>query len=394
MWREKLQQPEKRLVLGNERLLDTAFPLIAGKRLGLITNPSGVDSCLRATADQLHQVQGVELVVLFGPEHGIRGDAADGTPVDATRDQQTGVLAHSLYGERRQPNEAMLRNLDALIFDIQDVGVRFYTYLYTMSLSMVACAHRGLPFIVLDRPNPIGGSAVEGNVLDPAFASFVGLYPIPIRYGMSVGELARLFNEEFSLGADLHVVEMHGWQRSSYWETTGLPWLPPSPNMPTVDTAVVYPGMCYFEGTNISEGRGTTKPFEQVGAPFIEAARLADQLNTLELPGTLFRPVYFQPSAGKYAGDTCQGIQVHVLDRRIFQPVRTGLEALAAIKRLWPQEFAWHIPQSGIHNFDRLAGTNQMRLELDAGTPVSELLASWEPELQKFDKLRKNYLLY
>ena len=394
MWKEKLQQPENRLVLGNERLLDTAFPLIAGKRLGLITNPSGVDSCLRTTADRLHQIQGVELVRLFGPEHGIRGDAADGVPVDAVRDRQTGVLAHSLYGGQRQPDAAMLQNLDALIFDIQDVGVRFYTYLYTMSLSMAACARCDLPFIVLDRPNPIGGSAVEGNVLDPAFASFVGLYPIPIRYGMSVGELARLFNEEFSLGAELHVVPMQSWSRSSYWEKTGLSWLPPSPNMPTVDTAVVYPGMCYFEGTNISEGRGTTKPFEQVGAPFIEAARLADQLNTLELPGVLFRPVYFQPSAGKYAGATCQGFQVHVIDRQVFQPVRTGLEALAAIKRLWPQEFSWHIPPGGIHNFDRLAGTDQMRLALDAGTPVGELMASWEPELQKFANLRKNYLLY
>jgi uncharacterized protein YbbC (DUF1343 family) len=394
VWKEKLQNPEQRVTLGNERLLGETFSLIAGKRLGLITNPSGVDAWLRPTADQLHQAQNVELVALFGPEHGIRGYAADGATVDAVRDQRTGVLAHSLYGARRQPDEAMLRSLDALVFDIQDVGVRFYTYLYTMSLSMAACAHYGLQFIVLDRPNPIGGIAVEGNVLDPAFASFVGLYPIPIRYGMSLGELARLFNEVFSIGVELHVVEMRGWRRLTYWEETGLPWLPPSPNMPTVDTAVVYPGMCYFEGTNISEGRGTTKPFEQVGAPFIEAERLADRLNALELPGALFRPVYFQPSASKYAGHTCQGVQVHVLNRQILQPVRTGLETLATIKKLWPGEFAWHIPQGGIHNFDRLAGTDQLRLALDAGTPVDEILAGWEEDLQQFKNLRENYLLY
>ncbi len=389
-----MQQGKPRLTLGCERLLEDDFHLIAGKRLGLITNPSGVDAALRSTPDRLHQTQGAELVALFGPEHGIRGNAADGIAVDTARDQRTGVPAYSLYGERRRPDEAMLEEVEILVFDIQDVGVRFYTYLYTMSLSMAACAHRGLPFVVLDRPNPIGGTRVEGNLLDVQFASFVGLYPIPIRYGMSLGELARLFNEAFALGVELHVVEMQGWERSAYWEETGLPWLPPSPNMPTVDTAVVYAGMCFFEGTNISEGRGTTKPFEQVGAPFIQAERLTDRLNALELPGVRFRPVYFQPTAGKYVGYICQGIQVHVLDRRLLQPVRTGLETLAAIKALWPREFEWHLPHNGIHNFDRLAGTDKIRLALDAGTPVAEILAGWQEDLQGFRALRKNYLLY
>ena len=260
---------EPRVVLGTERLLEDCFHLIAGQRLGLITNPSGVNAALQATADRLHQAAGTELVALFGPEHGIRGDADDGTAVSTSRDPRIGVPAHSLYGTARQPDKTMLQDVDVLLFDIQDVGVRFYTYLYTMSLSMAASAALDRPFIVLDRPNPIGGQDVEGNLLDPAFASFVGLYPIPIRYGMSIGELAGLFNQAFEIHVELHVVEMQGWQRSSYWEDTGLSWIPPSPNMPTVDTAVVYPGMCFFEGTNISEGRGTSKPFEQVGAPFI-----------------------------------------------------------------------------------------------------------------------------
>ncbi len=384
----------RRVILGSERLFEEDFDLVAGKRVGLITNHSGVDGSLRSTADRLHRKAGTELVALFGPEHGIRGCAADGASVPTTIDPQTGVPAYSLYGARRQPDQAMLDGVEVMLFDIQDVGARFYTYLYTMSLSMQACAARGLTFVVLDRPNPIGGEAVEGNLLDLEFASFVGLYPIPIRYGLTIGELALLFNRVFDLGADLRVVEMRGWRRSFYWEDTGLPWVPPSPNMPGVDTAVVYPGMCFFEGTNISEGRGTTRPFEQAGAPFIDGALLAEGLNTLDLPGVRFRPLYFLPAAGKYAGQTCQGIQVHVLERRSFEPVRTGLEALAMVRKLWPREFVWNLPPGGIYNFDRLAGTDRTRLALDGGTPAGKLLASWESDLQAFDLLRRNVLLY
>ena len=382
------------MLLGNECLFDAEFHLIAGKRVGLITNHSGVDAGLRATADRLHDGADVELVALFGPEHGIRGDAADGAVVDGARDGRTGAPVHSLYGERRQPDADLLAAIDVLLFDIQDVGARFYTYLYTMSLSMEACAAHSVPFVVLDRPNPIGGEHIAGNILDPEFASFVGRYAIPIRYGMTVGELALLFNAEFSIGAELHVVRLKDWRRACYWEETGLPWVPPSPNMPTSDTALVYPGMCYFEGTNISEGRGTCKPFEQVGAPYIDSARLSDHLNGLDLPGTLFRPVFFQPTAGKYAGETCQGVQVHVVDRALFEPVRTGFTALDAVRRLWPSDFAWRIPRGGIHNFDRLAGTDRIRLELDAGTPVDELMAAWEGGLETFRQIRQRYLLY
>jgi len=382
------------LRLGNERLLEEDFHLIRGERLGLITNHSGVDSELRSTADRLHATEGCDLVALFGPEHGIRGDVADGEIVGRRRDPRTGVPVYSLYGETRQPDDSMLENVEVMLFDIQDVGARFYTYLYTMSLSMEVCAARGLPFVVLDRPNPIGGEGVSGNVLDPAFASFVGLYPIPVRYGMTIGELARLFNDAFAIGAELHVVPMQAWQRRACWEETGLSWVPPSPNMPTVDTAVVYPGMCFFEGTNLSEGRGTARPFEQVGAPFVDGCRLADHLNAVDLPGVLFRPVHFRPAFGKHAGQVCQGVQVHVRDRRTFQAVRTGFEVLAAVRRLWPEDFAWRIPAGGLYNFDRLAGTDQVRLALDAGVPVSELVAGWEESLREFVALRQQHLLY
>ena len=383
-----------RVTLGCERLFTAAADKIRGRRVGLITNHSGVDAQLQATADQLHRSDLCQLVALYGPEHGIRGAAQDGEKIDTFADPRTGVPAHSLYGATREPDAAMLAGIELMLFDIQDVGARFYTYLYTMSLSMAACAKAGIPFLVLDRPNPIGGEAIAGNLLDPNFASFVGLYPIPVRYGLTIGEIAQLFNAEYGLGAELDVVWMEGWHRADYWEDTGLPWVPPSPNMPGPETAVVYPGTCFFEGTNISEGRGTTKPFELFGAPFIDGARLADALNEQSLPGICFRPVFFQPAASKYAGEICEGVQLHVLDRAAFEPLSTGFTALATVLRLYPQDFAWRIPQGEIHNFDRLAGTDQIRLALDRGVSVAELVASWTEELQTFAEIRHRYLAY
>ena len=383
-----------RTELGNERLFGDAFELIAGRRVGLITNHSGVNGELVATADRLHHTDGTTLTALYGPEHGLRGDAEDGVIVESGRDERTGVRTFSLYGSTRKPDPAMLEDVDVLVFDIQDVGARFYTYLYTMSLAMEVCSELGFPFVVLDRPNPIGGEHLEGNLLDPAFASFVGMYPIPIRYGMTVGELAALFIERFGIGASLEIVTMRGWDRRSYWEDTGLPWVSPSPNMPTVDTAVVYPGMCYFEGTNVSEGRGTTRPFEQIGAPYIDGFRLADELNDLHLPGAAFRPVRFQPSFAKYTGEPCGGVQVHVTDRRTFRAVRTGFHAVAAVRRLWTDQFAWRVPREGIHNFDRLAGTDRIRLALDRGVGVDDLVSAWEAERQGFLEARASHLLY
>jgi uncharacterized protein YbbC (DUF1343 family) len=382
-----------RTFLGVERLFEDEFDQIEGKRVGLITNHSGTDSRLRATADLLHCHPDVELAALFGPEHGIRGDAADGAKVGDARDPQTDVPVYSLYGATNKPTDAMLEGLDAVLFDIQDVGARFYTYLYTMSLAMEACADRDLPFIVLDRPNPIG-DAIEGNLLEAAFVSFVGRHPIPVRYGLSIGETARLFNREYGIDAPLHVVGLQGWRRDSYWEETGLPWVAPSPAMPTVDTAIAYPGTCFFEGTNVSEGRGTAKPFEQFGAPYIDGQRLAETLNHLELPGALFRPVFFTPHAGKHAGENCGGVQVHVTDRRAFLAVRTGFECIAAVRRLWPSAFAWHLPGTGIYNFDRLAGSQTIRLHIESGAPVADLAESWQANLKAFDTVRRRHLLY
>ena len=384
----------KTVRLGCERLFDDAARLIDGRRVGLITNHSGVDRMLVATADRLHAYPHSQLVALFGPEHGIRGAAQDGERVGTLRDPRTEVAAYSLYGDTRQPDAQMLEGIDLMLFDIQDVGVRFYTYLYTMSMSMEACAQQGIPFAVLDRPNPIGGHIYSGNVLNPDFASFVGRYPIPIRYGLTIGELAQLFNETFELGVELHVVEMENWQRDQYWDDTGLPWVPPSPNMPTLDTAIAYPGTCFFEGTNISEGRGTARPFEQFGAPYINGHRIADELNEMQLPGTMFRPVYFRPSVGKHAGSVCQGVQLHVTQREAFDPLRTGFAALIALRKQGGKDFVWRTPAGGIHNFDRLAGCSDLRQTIDNGCDVDELLNAWQDDLVQFEALRQRHMFY
>ena len=383
-----------RVVLGSERLFNAESEQIRGRRVGLITNHSGVDAQLRATADKLHQSGLCELVALYGPEHGIRGAAQDGEHVANSTDPRTGVPVYSLYGQTREPDPAMLEGVELMLFEIQDVGARFYTYLYTMTQSIAACAKAKIPFLVLDRPNPIGGLDLSGNLLDPAFASFVGRYPIPVRYGLSIGEIARLFNEQYALGAELDLVEMEGWQRSFYWEDTGLPWVPPSPNMPSPETALVYPGTCFFEGTNLSEGRGTAKPFEQFGAPFIDGPRLADALNDQSLPGVGFRPTYFLPTASKYAGESCQGVQIHILDRTLFEPLSTAFTAIETVSRLYADQFAWRVPQGGVHNFDLLAGTDQIRLALDRGASTAELLASWAAEREPFATLRRRFLIY
>ncbi len=380
--------------LGIDRLLTEQFHLVEGRRVGLITNCSGVNWQLESSASLLHRQAGVELCALFGPEHGFRGSTPDGQHVDNHIDPETGVPVYSLYSENRRPAETILRQLDVLLCDIQDVGTRFYTYLYTMSLSMEVCAHIDLPIVVLDRPNPVGGISIEGNLLDLEFVSFVGRYPIPIRYGLTIGETARLFNEEFDIGAVLKVVALQGWHRTDYWDDCGLTWVPPSPNMPTVDTAIVYPGMCVFEGTNLSEGRGTAKPFEQVGAPYIEAHRLAERIRESRLPGVAWRPVHFRPEFGKHTGRECHGVQLHVFDRNRLAPVRAAMELLVAVKELYSDEFQWHLPASGIHNFDRLMGTDRIRFAIDEGMSAAELERAWEPECRSFRTRCAPYQLY
>lgn len=375
--------------LGIHVLLHDRLDLIRGKHIGLITNPTGVDRELVSDVDLLAHAPGVHLVALFGPEHGIRGAHQAGASVGSDRDPVTGLPVYSLYGKTRQPTPAMLKGVDVLVFDIQAVGARFYTYLYTMADAMKAAAAAHIPIIVLDRPNPIDGVAVQGPVLDPKFASFVGEYPIPLRYGMTIGELAELFNGEFHLGADLTVVKLRGWKRSMFYDDTPLQFVMPSPNMPTQTTALVYPGMGLVEGTNVSEGRGTTRPFELVGAPWIDAEQLSRDLNDKHLPGVRFRPVHFTPTFSKYEGKSCNGVQVHVMDRDTFNPVVVGLTVIATIHDLHPREF-----QFDASDFDRLVGNDWVRQDIEKNVPVAMMRRRWQSGLSRFEKARQKYLLY
>ena len=381
--------PAPQFELGIDVLLHERADLIQGKNVGLITNPTGVNRQLVSDIDLIAHAPGVHLVALFGPEHGIRGAHQAGAQVGPYRDPQTGTLVYSLYGKDREPTPQMLKGVDVLVFDIQPVGTRFYTYLYTMADAMKAAARAHIPFVVLDRPDPLNGIKVQGPVLEPEYASFVGQYPIALRYGMTVGELATLFNAEFHIGADLTVVKMRGWGRSMYYDDTPLQFVMPSPNMPTPTTALVYPGFGLIEGTNVSEGRGTTRPFELLGAPWIDATKLADALNQKHLPGASFRPVHFTPTFSKYEGTLCNGVQVHVLDRQTFNPVVAGLTTIETIHELYPTQFEF---KKG--HFDNLIGNDWIRQDIEKDVPVSEIRARWQKSLATFEQVRRKYLLY
>jgi uncharacterized protein YbbC (DUF1343 family) len=369
---------------GAERIFEQSyFQHIRDKRVGLITNATGVDSLLRPNYERLAEKAEVRLTALFAPEHGLAGAAQAGETVASDR------RVYSLYGEVNAPTDAMLQDVDVLIYDIQDVGARFYTYISTMLESMKAASRRGIPFIVLDRPSPIDGNRVEGPVLQAGFESFVGIYRLPVRYGMTPGELARLFNEELNLGCRLLVVPMSGWKRSSWYDQTGLPWVMPSPNMPTLETAAVYPGFCLFEGTNLSEGRGTTRPFELIGAPWLNAPELAERLNRVRLPGVLFRSQAYTPWFSKYQGELCQGVQVHVINRNTFDPVRSALHFMHETALLHPDKLTFNAS-----SFDRLAGNSWIREALQAGKIVDDIVQNWERDLREFKKKRAGYLLY
>ncbi|MBD7908544.1 exo-beta-N-acetylmuramidase NamZ family protein [Sporosarcina gallistercoris] len=378
----------QKFALGVERLMKDEKKLLKGKRVGLITNPTGVDQSLNSVVDILNNDPEIQLEALYGPEHGVRGDAQAGQYVDYYIDEVTGLPVYSLYGKTRKPTPEMLQNIDVLVFDIQDVGTRFYTYIYTMALAMEAAQEKGIPFIVLDRPNPLGGKKVEGPVLDPKFASFVGQYAIPLRHGMTVGELAKLFNKEFDIGADLTVVKMKGWKRNAYFEETGLQFVMPSPNMPTLETALAYPGSALIEGTNVSEGRGTTKPFELIGAPFISSPELVTRLNQLNLPGVTFRAASFTPTFSKHSGKLSHGVQIHITDRNKYEPVETGLHIVKTIKDLYPEQVQL------TPFFDNLIGNGWVRQGIENGMTVEEMKSRWEKELKGFEKVRKKYLLY
>lgn len=375
--------------LGVDVLLNDDLDKIKGKNVGLITNPTGVDQDLNSVVDTLYNDDDVNLVSLYGPEHGVRGGAQAGGDVDFYIDDRTGLPVYSLYGDTRKPTPEMLEDVDVLLFDIQDVGTRYYTYIYTMAYAMEAAEENNIEFIVLDRPNPLGGYKVQGPVLDPDYSSFVGLYPIPLRHGMTVGELAKLFNKEFDIGANLTVEKMKGWKRSMDYDDTPLAWVLPSPNMPTTDTAFVYPGAALIEGTDVSEGRGTTRPFELMGAPFIDGNDLADQMNEAKLPGATFRAAYFTPQFSKHAGELSGGIQIHVTDREAYQPVKTGITIVKTIHDMYPDDFAFKND-----NFDRLIGNGWVRKKIEQGASVDEIVDHWQEGLQDFKKLRRNYLLY
>jgi uncharacterized protein YbbC (DUF1343 family) len=381
---------QKKVELGVETLFREHKNLLKGKRVGLITNPTGVDSELRSSVDLFAEDPDIELTALYGPEHGVRGDAQAGDKVDYYIDEKTGLPVYSLYGDTRKPTPEMLKNVDILVFDIQDVGARFYTYIYTMAYAMEAAKEQGIPFVVLDRPNPLGGEVVEGPVLEEKYSSFVGKYPIPLPHGMTVGELAQLFNEEFGIGADLTVVKMKKWKRSFDYDETNLPFVMPSPNMPTLETAYVYPGTGLIEGTNVSEGRGTTKPFELLGAPFINGTELSEKLNNLHLDGVKFRASSFTPSFSKHSGQLSHGVQVYVTDREKYQSVETGLHIVKTIHDLYGEEFSFN--KSG--NFDLLIGNSWVREELEKGTDVEDIIAKWQKDTKAFKKIRKQYLLY
>ncbi len=374
---------------------------LKGARIGVVLHPASVSATLVHSLDRLKEQNGklFTMKALFGPQHGYLGQTQDNMiEWQAFHDKNTGLPVHSLYGETRKPTPEMLSNIDTLVFDLQDIGTRVYTFIYTMALAMEAARESGKRFIVLDRPNPINGVQIEGNVLEPEFESFVGMFPIQMRHGMTIGELALMFNREFGIGCELEVVKMEGWRRSMWFDQTGLPWVMPSPNMPTLDTTVVYPGSVLFEGTNVSEGRGTTRPFEIIGAPFIDPLVLIEELRRDCLAGVVFRPVHFEPTFHKFAGRLCGGVQIHVTDRNLFKPVITGVAIISAIRRLYPNEFAWRQPPyEYVHDklpFDVINGSSRLREQIEAGTPLPVIQESWRMEVKEFDVRRETFLLY
>lgn len=386
---------------GLEVLLDDRQDLIRSRRFGLLCNQASVDRSLVGSAERLASCGEGTLAALFSPEHGLTGEAQDMEPVGGTTHDRLGVRVHSLYGSDEStlaPSRESLSDLDLLIVDLQDVGARYYTFAATMAAVMRVCGEAGIPVCVLDRPDPIGGRAVEGNLVAGRFTSFVGRFPLPARHGMTMGELARLFRASYGVSCDLTVVPLRDWSRDDWFDESGLPWVAPSPNMPTLDTASVYPGSCLIEGTNLSEGRGTTRPFEWIGAPFLDPHELARRLGRSRLPGVIFRPIRFTPSFHKWAGVSCGGVQIHVVDRLRFRPFLTGLALLEAARGLAPREFDWRRePYEFVGDrlaIDLLLGDDRLRLALESGATATEIEASFPEEQASFLPLREAVLLY
>jgi uncharacterized protein YbbC (DUF1343 family) len=364
-----------------------------GRRLGIIANHTAYDRDGRFIVDVFRSMSDVTVTALFSPEHGLWGTAQDGDKIGNQTDPVYNLPVYSLYGKTQKPTGDMLRNIDILVFDIQDIGARFYTYIYTMSLAMEAAAENGKTFVVLDRPNPINGTSVHGNILEPALASFVGLYPIPVRHGMTAGELAKMFNGRGWLAgrvkADLVVIPMEGWRRRMWYDQTGLRFIKPSPNMPDLETAAVYPGLCLLEGINVSEGRGTAMPFRQFGAPWIDSKLLADRLNALNLPAMRFEPVRFTPTSSKYQGLECHGVRILVTDRDRLEPYSSGVRIINEICQMYPDQFEWKAA-----HFDRLCGTSKIRDAITSNSSLDVLQNKWQKELESFLEIRAGYLIY
>ncbi|MGM7701841.1 exo-beta-N-acetylmuramidase NamZ family protein [Pseudalkalibacillus sp. Hm43] len=364
-----------------------------GKKIGMILNHTSVTPSMDLSIDVLIE-QGYDIVALFSPEHGLRGHVKEGQHISHETDPRTGLPVYSLYGKNKVPPDDWLKDIDVLLFDIQDLGVRFYTYIYTLANCMQVAGRLGKEFVVLDRPNPITGTRVEGNPLDLNFASFIGNYNLPIRHGMTVGELAAYINEEFGFNADLKVIKMEDWKREMWFDETSFQWTPPSPNAPSLDMAIVYPGTCFFEGTNVSEGRGTTKPFEWIGAPWINSFEWKKRLSTYSLEGVQFRETVFQPTTSKYEGETCFGLQVHVTDRETFQPVKTACAMMESLIQLHPEEFSWIQLKDGRYMVDLILGTDGFRFALEQQSPLIQWLEREEEQLETFKVKREKYLLY
>jgi uncharacterized protein YbbC (DUF1343 family) len=361
--------------------------MLTNQRVGLVSMPAAVLPDLTSSLDALRGA-GVNVTALFGPEHGFGGAALDGAHVGSTTNPRTGLPVFSLYGAINEPTAEMLANVDALVFDMQDVGVRFYTYLSTLFYVLRGTGKAGKPVFVLDRPNPITGRIIEGGPIAPGFESFVGIVNIPMRHGMTLGELARYINIEYTLNADLRVIKMNGWQREVWFDETALPWVPTSPAMPHLSTATLYPGMCLLEGTNLSLGRGTTLPFEVCGAPWLNGYALAEALNGLQLQGVRFRVTVFTPSASNHAGSECQGVQVHITDRNSLRPVEMALHLIATARCSLGDTWKWN------PHFERLAGGSTIRSALEARTSVAEIIAPWEESISEFIHQREKYLMY
>jgi uncharacterized protein YbbC (DUF1343 family) len=370
--------------------------LVRGRRIGLITNHSGKDRQGASTIDLLRAVPDLTLVALFSPEHGIRGIAE--TNVASSVDEATGLPIHSLYGETYKPTPEMLADVDVLVYDIQDLGVRQYTFESTLALAMQAAAEKGIPIVVLDRPNPVTGVILEGNVLEPEYQTFVGIYPVLSRHGLTLGELARMYNAEQKIGADLHVVPVEGWTRDMWWDETGIPWVNPSPNIRRLEAAINYPGTVFFEAVNVSEGRGTDAPFEQIGAPWLDNTEVVAQMTAMNLPGISFEAVDIPVAEGarKFAGEILRGVRFHITDRDAYRPLAASLLMIDLIRRLHPKEFQWagaNRRDPGMLTVERHSGTARMRQAIEAGT-LAELLREWEAEQAAFGEKRAQYLLY